>query len=267
MLCIGVAAACALVFSGCASIIPNNARNWAPDQTRLPSYENVGGKVTIHNVRNCRYASSDNYVIQYYDKQFNLSDIQSVDFIVAPFNDTPAVAHTMLSFGLASGDQIVSSVEIRKEADEEYSAWKGFLNQYELMYVIGDERDIINLSSNEYKSDVYLYPTIATPQQSQALLIDVLERANQLAVKPEFYNTVTNNCTTNIVRHVNDLAPDKVRYNYKVLLTGYSDSYAYELGLLDQSVPFEELKKRSLISELAEKYEYDPDFSAKIRRR
>ncbi|MFI4877016.1 MAG: DUF4105 domain-containing protein [Blastopirellula sp. JB062] len=262
-----VVGAVALGFSGCASIVPNNSRNWAPDQTRLPTSEIVSGQVTIHNVRNCRYVSSDDYVIQYYDKQFNLSDVESVDFIVAPFNDTPAVAHTMLSFGLANGEQIVSSVEIRKEADEEYSAWKGFFNQYELMYVIGDERDVINLSSNQYKSDVYLYPTMATPQQSQQLLLDVLERANQLAVKPEFYNTLTNNCTTNIVRHVNDLAPQRVRYNYRVLLTGYSDQYAYELGLLDQSVPFEELKKRSLINRLAEKYERDPDFSAKIRRR
>ncbi|TWT34244.1 Lnb N-terminal periplasmic domain-containing protein [Blastopirellula retiformator] len=267
MLCISVAGALALLFSGCSSLTPNNGRNWAPDQTRLPTYENVAGEITIHNVRNCRYTSSDDYVVQYYDKQFNLSDVESVDFLVAPFNDTPSVAHTMLSFGFADGDQIVSSVEIRKEADEEYSAWKGFFNQYELMYVIGDERDVINLSSNQYKSDVYLYRTMATPEQSQELLLDVLQRANKLAVKPEFYNTITNNCTTNIVQHVNDLAPERVRYNYKVLFTGYSDEYAYELGLLDQTVPFEELKRRSRINELAEKYEYDPDFSAKIRRR
>ncbi|PQO44332.1 DUF4105 domain-containing protein [Blastopirellula marina] len=267
MLRISVWGLLALIFTGCASLTPKNGRNWAPDQTRLPTYEDLAGQITIHNVRNCRYTSSDEYVVQYYDKQFNLSDVQSVDFLIAPFDDTPAVAHTMLSFGLADGDQIVSSVEIRKEADEEYSAWKGFFNQYELMYVIGDERDIINLSSNQYKSDVYLYRTTATPEQSQQLLIDVLQRANKLAVKPEFYNTLTNNCTTNIVRHVNDLAPDRVSYNYKVLLPGYSDEYAYELGLLDQSVPFDELKQRSRINDLAEKYEYDPDFSAKIRRR
>lgn len=251
---------------GCKAIIPSNNRTWAPDQSKLPISEINGDKITIHNVRNCRYATADDYVVQYYEKEVRLSDVQTVDFIVVPFKDTPSIAHTMLSFGMKNGDYLVSSVEIRKEANEEYSAWKGFFNQYELMYVIGDERDIINLSSNYYKSDVHLYRTIAQPEQAQALFVDVVKRANELAAHPEFYNTLTNNCTTNIVSHVNKIAPRSIPYDVRILLPGYSDEYAYSLGLLGTQVPFEQLYRESKINDLAERYRDDADFSQLIRR-
>jgi hypothetical protein len=192
---------------------------------------------------------------------------KSVDFIVVPFEDNSNIAHTMLSFGLTDDRYIATSVEIRKEDHEGYSPWLGFFNQYELMYVIGDERDVINLSSNYYESQVYLYRTVATPQQSQMLLKDVLDRANKLAHKPEFYNTLTNNCTTNIVRHANKLAPKKIPFDMRVVLPGNSDHYAYELGLLDTSIPFEDLKRRALINDLAARYNNSHDFSREIRRR
>lgn len=255
--------------SGCKMVIPSNQRNWAPDQAKLPYtiYHPGGDEITIQNVRNCRYATENDYVVQHYDKTFKISDVQSVDFIVVPFDDTPSIAHTMLSFGLTDDRYIATSVEIRKEDHEEYSPWRGFFNQYELMYVIGDERDIINLSSNYYESQVYLYRTVASPEQSQKLLKDVLDRANKLAHKPEFYNTLTNNCTTNIVRHANQLAPKKIPFDMRVVLPGKSDEYAYELGLLDTSVPFEELKQRAKINDLAAKHRYSPDFSKLIRGR
>lgn len=260
MLCLG------FFSTGCKTIVATNNRNWAPDQAKLTVGEVNGDQIKIHNVRNCRYATADEYVVQYYDKDIRLSDIQTVDFVVVPFKDTPSVAHTMLSFGMSDGQYLVSSVEIRKEANEEYSAWKGFFNQYELMYVIGDERDVINLSSNYYKSDVYLYRTVAKPEQAQALFLDVVKRANKLAADPEFYNTITNNCTTNIVSHVNKIAPKSVPYDMRVLLPGYSDEYAYSLGLLDDSVPFEELRSESKINQLAERYRDDENFSQHIRR-
>ncbi|MEX1040063.1 MAG: DUF4105 domain-containing protein [Pirellulaceae bacterium] len=255
--------------SGCKVVIPSNQRIWAPDQAKLPYaiFHAGGDEITLQNVRNCRYATENDYVVQHYDKTFKLSDVQSVDYVVVPFEETPNIAHTMLSFGLTDDRYLATSVEIRKEDHEEYSPWRGFFNQYELMYVIGDERDIINLSSNYYESDVYLYRTVASPEQSQKMLKDVLKRANKLAHKPEFYNTLTNNCTTNIVRHANQLAPNKIPFDMRVVLPGKSDEYAYELGLLDTTVPFEQLKQQAKINDLAAKHRYSPDFSKLIRSR
>lgn len=253
------------------AVRPSNFRNWSSDQAVVPYAEFAGDRVTVRNVRNCRYLEEETYFVDYYDKSFSLSDVQTVDFLVCPFPDTPAIAHTMLSFGIATDDggedYLVASVEIRREEGEEYAAWKGSARQYELMYVLADEQDAIDLRVNHRGEDVYLYRTTATPEQARDLFIDVLRRANQLAQEPEFYDTLTNNCTNNIVRHINRLYPDRVVYDYRVLLPGHSDRLAYDLGLIEPYGSFAETKARAHINGIAQRYHNDEDFSRRIRAR
>ncbi len=250
---------------GCKAVAPSNHRDWTPDQALLSYAEFAGDQVHVHNIRNCNYLNEDEYIVEHYNRTIDLKQVESVDFLVVPFPDMPNLAHTMLSFGLGNGDYLALSVEIRKERDEAYAAWKGSLRQYELMYVLGDERDLIKLRTNHRQDDVYLYRGQATSEQTRALLVDVLKRANKLRDKPEFYDTLTNNCTTNLVRHVNHLRPHRVPYSYQVLLPGHSDRLAHRLGLLDTDLPFEELKIRSRINTLAMRYSDADDFSDKIR--
>ena len=251
---------------GCATMRPSNYLDWSPDQAVLPYAEMSGDRVVVHNIRNCAYLTDKDYVVNYYDKAFDLNRVQSIDFVVVPFRELPSLAHTMLSFGFRDGDRLAVSVEIRKKRGEEYTVLKGLLRQYELMYVVGDERDLIKLRTNYRKDDVYLYRARATPEQARELLVDVLNRANHLAAEPELYDLLSNNCTTNIMRHVNHLSPHRVPYGWEVLLTGHSAQLAYDLKLLDTDLPFEEAKRRAHISDLARSYADDPDFSAKIRR-
>ena len=157
-------------------------------------------------------------------------------------------------------------IEIRKEAGEDYDPIKGFLRQYELMYVVADERDMIQLCSVYRDEDVYMYRVKATREQARAMFVDMLQRANKLIDDPEFYNTLTNNCTNNIQRHVNRITPGRVPYQLGVLLPGLSDRLAYNLGLIDTDLPFEQAKERANISELARRYKDSPDFSLMIRR-
>ena len=135
------------------------------------------------------------------------------------------------------------------------------------MYVITDERDMIPLRTKYRDVDVYLYPTRATPDQTRWLLLDMLARANKLAVQPEFYDTFSNNCTTNIVYHINRLYPGRVPLNIGVLLPGYSDRLAYDLGLLATDESFARTKRNAQITRVANRYLDDPDFSRKIRQR
>jgi hypothetical protein len=172
----------------------------------------------------------------------------------------------MLSFGFGQGTYLGVSAEIRVERGESYSAALGLARQFELTYVLADERDLLPVRVKHRKADVYIYRTTATPQQSQAMFKDVMARVNQLAQTPEFYDTLSNNCTTNIVRHVNALRPDRVPYDARVLLPGYADQLAYELGLLDNRLPFKEMKRRAWANERIVKYENSPDFSARIRQ-
>jgi len=133
------------------------------------------------------------------------------------------------------------------------------------MYFVAEERDLIRLRTHHRDADVYVYPTVASPQQSQALFVNVMRRVNELAAKPEFYNTIFNNCTTNIRRHIEELSPNRVAWSWQVLLPGYSDKYAYDLGLLDQRIPFEDLKEISHVNRIADQHYNAVDFSERIR--
>ena len=252
---------------GCTLFTPSNDYNWSPDQAVLPRAEIREPLVTVRNIRNCDYRTEQDYDVRYYDKTFDLGRLDGVYFIVVPFPETPRLAHTFLSFSFTGGDYLAVSAEVRKEKGQTYSPLNGLFNQYQIMYVVGDERDLIGLRANYRLNDVYLYRARATPQQGRALFVDMMQRVNKLAEKPEFYNTLTNNCTTNIVQHVNRLSPHRVGFDYRVLLPGYSDRLAYDLGLLDTDLSFEATRERARITREACLYRESPTFSADIRRR
>lgn len=252
---------------------PSNYRDWAPDQVVLPTAEIADGAVHLHNVRYCKHLSAGEYVVDYYDKSFDLSRVQAVDFITMPFGPVPGLAHTLVSFELApqapmaDPEHLAISVEVRKEKGEEvFNPMLGAMRQYEIMYVVADERDVIAEQTNIHGEQVYVYRTIAPPQAAQEMLVDMLTRANELAREPEFYDLFTNNCTTNIARHVNRIRPGRLPYDLGVLLPGYSDRKAYRDGLLAGQGTFEEIKARSNITRRAQLAAGAEDFSRRIRR-
>ncbi|RIK79968.1 MAG: hypothetical protein DCC68_12020 [Planctomycetota bacterium] len=273
----GTALSAAALATGCKSVttskkdpmayfVPSNQRVWSPDQAVLPTADIGRDEVLVRNVRNCKYLSADDYVVDYYDRLIALGDLVSVDYIVVPFQAMPTMAHTMVSFGTRDGQQIVVSVEIRKEAGESYSVVKGLLNEFEIMYVVADERDVIDLRARHRGDDVYVYPLRANPEQAQAIFVDMVRRANQLAERPEFYNTVSNNCTTSLLLHFNRIAKRPISAaDPRVILPGLSDQLLYELGLIDTNVSFEETKRRANVSPLARQHRDNPDYSQAIR--
>ena len=244
---------------------PSNDRDWTPEMAVLPQAVVEGSKYHLKNIRNCQYLTAEDFVVNHYDRTIDINQVQSVDFVVVPFNEASALAHTMLSFGLDDGSYLGMSVEVRKERDEKYSPVLGLGRKFELMYVLADERDLIRLRARHRNSDVYAYPTVANEQQARMLFAQMAQRMNKLSVQPEFYNSLTNNCTTNIKQHVNQIASNKVGFSWRILLPGYSARYAYDRGLLDQRIPFEDLTSVAMISGLAERHYDDPRFSTKIR--
>jgi len=246
---------------------PSNNRNWRPDLSLLPVADIRGDRVKLYHIRDCQYRTEEDYDVHYFDREFALSDVRSVDFIVVPFQNLPALAHTMLSFGLASGEHFVVSVEGRLEQGEQYSTLRGAANGYELMVLVGTEHDLITLRTEVRKVDVYLYPIRATPEQAQTLMVSMLTRANQLAREPEFYDLLNNNCTTNIIDPINAMRPGAIPHDLRSVLPGHSDRLAYDLGLLAVNGPFEQVKAGCHINLLAHLYRDDPEFSARIRQR
>lgn len=243
---------------------PSLERDWSPDQAVMPSATIDGDKVTIDKVRNFTYRAPDDYTPAYDRRSYDLARLDSVWFVVERFGDTPGIAHTLLSFGFG-GEYVAISVEVRKERGEVYSPLKGLLRQYELMYVVADERDVIGLRTNFRRDPVFLYPVKTTRERMRTMFLEMLARANRLALQPEFYNSLTNNCTSNLVAHVNTLAPGSIPFSYKTLLPAYSDRLAYELGLIPADQPFEKVQAAHRIDLAAQQGRVGPDFSRRIR--
>ena len=242
-------------------------RLWRPDLAIMPFIEFQDEDILIKHVRNCRYRTETDYDVRHYDLHFALDDVRTLDFIIVPFNNNPLLAHTMFSFGLVDGRHFIVSVEARLDQGDSYSPIRGITNKFQLMYVIGDERDLILLRTDVRKVEVLLYPGRATPDRVQDLLVDMLERANKLQRSPEYYDTINNNCTTNLVDHINKLRPGRIPRDLRVLLPGHSDRLAYELGLLDVVEPFAIARQNARITDLAQLYRDSPDFSHKIRKK
>lgn len=250
----------------CTLRSPSNHRDWAVDQSRLPRVDIQGSLATIRNVRDFRYQSVDRYTPAWYDATYDLDTLESVWFLVEPFGGWGGgAAHTFVSFGFGDGRFVSISVEIRKEKGENFSALRGLLDEYELMYVIGDERDLVLLRTEFRRDDVYLYPIRASRAQMRQMFLEMLHRAEALARQPEFYNTLANTCTTNLVRHVNAIAPGRIPLSPGVLLPGYSDRLAWDLGLIDTQLSFEGARRRFRINDKARRHASDRDFSVRIR--
>jgi Domain of unknown function (DUF4105) len=244
-------------------IPPSNNRDWQPDVAMLPYADLNGNEVTIHNIRNCDYRTETDYTVRHYDKTFDLDKLQTVDFYVVYWG-SPWIAHTMMSFGFGGGNYLCISIETRKQKGQEYSAIKGFFRQYELTYIIADERDLVRVRTNFRGEQVYLYRLKSDPAVAQLVFLDYLREVNRLYQQPEWYNAVTENCTTSIRGHTRPYVQNS-RFDWRILLNGRIDQMAYERKSLDQSLPFPELKARSLINDKAKAADQDPAFSKRIR--
>ena len=250
---------------------PSHNRPWRIDLAVLPYAELGKEEVTIRNVRQCRWKTETDRSVHHQDWNFRWEQIDGVDFVVVPFPTMPILAHTMLSFRLSDGRALVVSVEARLEKGEVYSPVAGAARQYELMYVIGDEQDLYGLRADARQDDIYLYRTVATAEQSRELLKGILLRTNAIAASPEYYDSLTNNCTTNIIDHVFQLRGDspaslRLRDQWRSRFPGNSDKMAYELGLLESDTSFEELKSQAWISSRVRQHMGQEDFSALIRQ-
>jgi hypothetical protein len=248
-----------------SSMKPSNERSWQPEVAKLAYATVQGDLVTVHDIRNFDYRTETDFTPAYYDRTFDLGKLDSAD-LVAVYWMGPAIAHLLVSFGFGE-DHLAVSIEARKEQGEGYSSAKGFFRQYELVYVVADERDVIRLRTNYRKDppeDVYVYPVRAPRENLRRIFLEYVRKINGLRDRPEFYNTLTTNCTTAILMNTR-VNPGSLPLSWKVLVSGYAPEYVYNMGRLDQTLPFEELRRRSLVNKAAQAADQAPDFSRRIR--
>jgi hypothetical protein len=246
------------------TLSPSNDRDWADDVAEMTAGTVQGSIVTLSHVRDFDWRSETHYTPRWESRSYDLDRLQSVDMILSYWMG-PAIAHTLVSFGFDDGEQVVFSVEIRKERTESFSAIGGFFKQFETSVIAARERDIIRVRTNARGEDDYLYRVDMPPEAMRSLFLAYVDEANALRREPQFYNTLTANCTT-IVYHMMKRIIYGLPVDYRLLLSGYLPSYVYEVGGLIDSVPLEELTARGRITERARAADRDPAFSAAIRQ-
>jgi hypothetical protein len=244
------------------SLRPRSDRDWKTGMDVLPHVELEGDVVRIRQFRNFRYTASGDPLPHYEERTFDLAKLASVDYFLAHWSG-PAIAHTLVSFGFDDGQFLAVSVEARLERWESYSPLRGLCRSYELIFVLGDERDIIQLRTNIRRERVYLYRVLMLRQDVRQLLVDYLTRAAKLEERPEWYNSITSNCTTNLLYHRRQYVPWWLTPH--VLMNGLSARAMYVRGFLDNGLPFKELQSRSDIRERALAAGDVADFSEQIR--
>jgi Domain of unknown function (DUF4105) len=263
--------ACSILFAAILSwwlfaINPSNERQWQPNLAKLPYATIDGDIVTMHNIRNVDYRSEFDFSPAYYTKTYDINKLDGVD-LFAVYWMGPAIAHTIVSFNFGDKDYLAVSIEARKELNEGYSTIKGFFRQYELIYIVADERDVIRLRTNYRKDppeDVYLYRLQGRKENARLLFLEYLHKINELHEKPAFYNTLLDNCTTAIWFNTR-VNPQHLPFSWKILLSGYLPEYLYESKTLAAQIPFYELQRQAYINPVAQAADQSPDFSQRIR--
>lgn len=257
----------AAVLGWWSTLEPSNDRDWVAENARLAYATVDGDTVTVHNVRNFTYRGETDFTPAYYDKRFDLSRLDGVD-LIASYWMGPSIAHIFISFAFAGGDHLAVSIETRKEKGEGYSTVKGFFRQYELYYVVADERDVIGLRTT-YRKDppeqVYVFRLKGTQEGARRVFMDYIESLNALKARPEFYNSLTTNCTTTIWLH-SLVNPGHVPFSWKILASGHVPELLYGLGRLDdRGLSFDDLQRLSMVNARAQQADGAPDFSRRIR--
>ncbi len=250
-----------LVLTWWLTLKPSNDRAWQPDVAQTAWAEIDGDQVTIHNVRNCDYRTEGDYTPHWETRSFDLSQLRGMDIFLTYWG-SPWIAHPIVSFQFGDNGYIAMSIETRKEVGEQYSAIRGFFRYYELIYTVSDERDVVRLRTNYRKGEeTYLFHTRATPERARNTFLRYIKKINRIRNRPEWYNALTNNCTTNIAA----LAGES-EWDWRVLLNGRADQMLYERGdLATANLPFAQFKQQAHINAAARAADDAPDFSRRIR--
>ncbi len=251
------------VFLWWSLLEPRMNRDWAPEYAHPPRAEVDGDTITFHNVRNNIYKSPTEFTPQWETRSYDLNKLQGIDLFLS-YWDSPHIAHTIMSWDFGEDGHLAISIETRRESHESYSAVAGFFRQYELYYVVADERDLVGVRTNYRGEDVYLYRLRLPVEKAREGLLDYVRSINELSVKPKWYNALTQNCTSTIRMHAEQIGTEQP-WNWRLLVNGHLDEMGYMNHSINTSAPFEVIRERSNINDEAIEAGIVPDFSRQIR--
>lgn len=261
----------ALIILGIASLLlflatqkPSHDRDWELGQEKLPRILIKGDRIMVENLRDFHWTGPFEAQPNYIDAEYSLDQMRTVDVVISHFDEFEGLAHIFLSFGFSDGRHVSISIETRREAGETFSPWLGMLRQFEIIYVVGTDNDLMGVRTGPREERVYIYPTKASPEQVRNLFEKLAQDVNALYKKPIFYNTLIQNCTNRLTRRVEEVSDVKFPFTYKSVLPGYFDEVLYDMRIIKTRGSFEETKKNALVDNAKTDFT-DSDYSEKVR--
>jgi hypothetical protein len=258
------AAAWSLVLGWWLAIPAKTQRDWKPELARQATASIDGDRATIRDLRDFAWRTPTEFEEHWRERSYDLTKLKGVDFVLGRWGGQMEIAHSMLSFAFADGEHVVVSIETRLERGEPQTGLRGLFKQYELIYVLGTEADVLGVRTGPRGEDVYVYPTSMPPERARALFVDVLRTATELAAKPRFYDTLTDNCTSSWLPHLEKVGRER-KFDVRLLLNGHSDELAWERGTIENDVPLEELRRRHHVNPYVQGAIDPAEYSRRIR--
>jgi hypothetical protein len=262
---VALAAAAAVAVYYFGFVTPDVNVEWSPEQARHPHVTIDGDLIHVENVRNFTWRSRTDFTPGFYERTYDLKKLNSMYYVVAPMPGLDAVAHVFVCFGFSDGQTVAVSVEGRRRLGQSYQLIPSMFRQLQLMYVVGDERDVVGLRGAVWKTPVFFYPARTTPRRMRAIFKSMMQGAHDLEEEPEFYNLIWNNCMTRILMHLRRLGGHSLPHDLQVLLTGLSDRVAYRLGYIDTDLSFAQARRAFRVDPWMQSTPLDETFGRRLR--
>ncbi|MEM7004772.1 MAG: DUF4105 domain-containing protein [Pseudomonadota bacterium] len=225
---------------------PSHDRDWRPEISIMPQVEQSGSIFTIDQIRDWTYSEDAPISFDYHSGTYDVSQLEGTWLMVEPFGGTDAIAHTLVIFEFSDDRLLGLTIEARKEEGEIYSAFKGALNNFELVYLWGEPRDLLTRRARYLKHEIFLYPLDLSASDRRAFFGALVNKTNSLYETPRFYNTLFSNCTNELAKTAG------LDWNSAFILTGYSPQHLWREGVVPgraDGTPFEDIRARADMAE------------------
>ncbi|NLI10635.1 MAG: DUF4105 domain-containing protein [Elusimicrobia bacterium] len=185
--------------------------------------------------------------------KIDASKIKNIYFVKKPFSPEWIAAHSLMLFTFEKGgvidsfgnetDSIVLSIEAFLREGQEYSLTEGMKNKFNIVWVLASWKDYVErmVYFDKDSDRLVLYPVNLSQSQKKELISYSLLQA-AVNREGEYYNTITNNCTNNLVILINKTSDEKKKvklweipylvYNLKATMPVWVPGYLQKKGIL-----------------------------------